>query len=515
MVRSGEHERVRPIQFLLGDRLVRLADADPGMTVLEWLRGPAGLRGTKEGCAEGDCGACTVAIGECGTDGQVQYRPANACIQFLPSLDGRQLLTVEHLSPGLGQLHPVQSAMVAAHASQCGFCTPGFVMMLFTLYRAWRADGIQPDRQRIDDGLAGNLCRCTGYGPIVQAAEMMMAEADTAAEAPPTAGSDVIVDTLTALAVAPPLDIVGRGKRWLAPRHLQAALDLVADLPDAVIVAGATDVGLWVTKQHRSLATVISVSEVAELRAMTVTDEAVTIGAAVTYAEAHQTLERLWPDFGEVIRRIGSVQIRSSATIGGNLANGSPIGDTAPILIALGATITLSSRARGARTIPVEEFFLSYGHQDRQAGELLTAITIPRRRDAGWGLHASKVSKRFDQDITAVLGAFHLRLIDGWVDEVRVAYGGMAGTPARARAVETALMGRPWTEETVDLAAARLVDDFSPMTDWRGTAAYRMTVAGNLLRRAWIETASPGTPTRLSGSAAGLLDHGPGPGGGR
>ncbi len=465
------------IRFLMDGEVRELSGVDPTLTVLNLLRTDLRRTGTKEGCAEGDCGACTVALGEL-IEGKVRWRAVNACILFAPMLDGRAIATVESLGRA-GTPHPVQTAMVEHHGSQCGFCTPGFVMSLWTLYQS-PAEACPP----IDDALAGNLCRCTGYVPIVKAAQAMR-------ELEPVVEPDVSLQ-LRALAKDEPLSLEfedtlhGATKRWFAPKTLDQLAELTSAWPEAVVLAGATDVGLWVTKQHRTLPTVISLNDVTELRAFGDTPEGLRIGAGVRYSDAIDLLAGRWPDLGEMMRRLGSVQVRNSGTIGGNIANGSPIGDMPPPLIALGATVTLR-RGSERRTLPLEDYFLAYGKQDRKPGEFVECLTVPAP-DPAVSLHVYKLTKRFDQDISAVCGAFAVKVADGVVESARVAFGGMAATPKRATATEAALTGRPWTESTVEAAMMAMDQDFAPITDMRASAAYRQASARNLLMKAYAES---------------------------
>ena len=479
------------IRFLLGSEVRVLRSVDPTMTVLDYLRHVEGLVGTKEGCNEGDCGACTVTRVRL-VDGGLRYEAVNACIQFVGTLDGCQLLTIEHLSNRDDRLHPVQQAMVDCHGSQCGFCTPGFVMSLFALTR--HTDRA-PDDAAIDDALAGNLCRCTGYAPIVRAAKRMYDLDPRADEI--TAREAETISALRTLADDETVSVEKDGRRFFAPATVEALADLVLAHPDATIVAGSTDVGLWVTKQMRRPATVIYVGRVPALARLADTAEGLAIGAAVTYTDAAAALARHFPDMGEVIRRLGSVPIRNAGTIGGNVANASPIGDSPPMLIAAGATLHLRCGAK-RRAMPIEDFFIDYGKQDRQSGEFVEKIVVPAPAP-GTRFRAYKISKRFDQDISAVLGAFAVRLEGETVAEARIAYGGMAATPKRARAVEARLIGAAWTEATVRAAMADLPQDFQPITDWRASADYRLRTAQNLLLRLFIETSDPGTETRLVG----------------
>lgn len=455
------------VRFLLDGAVVDLAAPDPTGTLLETLRGPLRRTGTKEGCAEGDCGACTVLVGEAAGDA-VQWRAVNACILFLPMVHGKAVMTVESLSAG-GALNPLQACMAANGSSQCGFCTPGFVMSL-----QGRAIGALGSELPVADVIAGNLCRCTGYGPILEAGEHVgrLARDDSAVAA-----------GLAALSGEGMASGTFDGRQWFVPRSSDELVEVLAAYPQARIVAGATDVGLWVTKGLRDLDQVVFIGDVADLKAIEETPEGLRIGAGVRYAEAHGALARLHPDLGEMVRRIGGLQVRSSATVCGNIANGSPIGDGPPALIALGAELTLRS-ASGRRTMPLEAYFLEYGKQDRRAGEFVESVFVPRP-GANTVIHISKLSRRFDSDISAVLGAFALTVKAGMVTAARVSFGGMAATPRRAAGCEATLVGQPFSEATIAEAAEALKGDFSPLSDVRGTAAYRIEVAAALLWRLW------------------------------
>ena len=478
-----------PLRFLLDDEIVTLDAIDPTMTVLEWLRGVRRRTGTKEGCAEGDCGACTVVVGELAGDAVV-WRAVNACILFVPMLAGRALRTVESLCG----THPVQRELVARHGSQCGFCTPGFVMSLYA-----RSIGAAGTRGvPVADVIAGNLCRCTGYGPILAAGEAVKPHVPNDAYVATMLRSIVQHETL-ALEFADPLS--GIVRRWFAPRDGATLAALLTAYPAANLLAGGTDVGLWVTKQQRALATVIWLGELAELNVLVEDAAGLRIGAGVRYADAHAALARLHPDLGELVRRLGAVQVRNAGTIGGNIANGSPIGDMPPALIALGATLVLAG-PDGLRTLPLEEYFLDYAKQDRRAGEYVAEILVPRPLPETL-VRMVKLSKRFDSDISAVCGAFAITIVDGIVTAARIAFGGMAGTPRRARHCEAALIGAAWSEAGVERAAAMLAQDYAPLSDVRGSSAYRLTAAANLLRRIWIEQAYPDEPVSVL-----ALDHG-------
>jgi xanthine dehydrogenase small subunit len=483
------------IRFLLGDEERSLRDIDPQMTVLEYLRLDERKVGTKEGCAEGDCGACTVVLGEPDDKGGMAYRTVNACIQFVPTLDGKQLLTVEHLKSTDGTLHPVQQAMVDTHGSQCGFCTPGFVM---SLYQLW-LDGGEDDRGAINDALAGNLCRCTGYGPIIEAARKAggVAANDSADQ---KRRADISARLTAMVADAGTLALEHPAGRYFAPRTSDELAELLIAHPDATVLAGGTDVGLWVTKMLKRLDPIIYIGDVADIQSVYETEDALIIGAGVTYSRAHDALGRVASDVGELVRRIGSRQIRNAGTVGGNIANGSPIGDTPPALIALGAKIVLRM-GDVRREVPLEEFFISYGKQDRVAGEFVESVIVPKPK-SGLVFKAYKISKRFDQDITAVLAAFAIKIDDGKVSEFRVAFGGMAGTPMRAKKCEAALIGKDWDEASLNAAQMALASEFSPMSDMRASKEYRMLVAQNLLTKLFIETNAPDVATRLVGKEA-------------
>ena len=432
------------IKFSLNGETVEL-DVPPTMTLLDWLREDRELTGTKEGCNEGDCGACTVMV--TGEDGA---RALNACILFMPQLHGKAVRTVEGISGPKGALHPVQQAMIEKHGSQCGFCTPGFVVSM--------AVGHLRGREDHDNVLAGNLCRCTGYAPIVRAAE--------------AASDEPIPEWMNDT----PLDVPALG---FAPETSDELAEWYQNHPEGTLIAGATDVGLWVTKQLRDLKDVAFLNRCRDLQQIALSDDTITIGAAVTMADVHGLMRDHHPSYAEMIRRYGSEQVRQAATIGGNVANGSPIGDNPPALIALGATLQLRC-GDARRTILAEDFFIEYGKQDRAPGEFLEAITIPKTAP---NLRCYKISKRFDQDISAVCGCFNVTVDKGKVASANIAFGGMAGIPKRADKVEAALIGAEWSIETIEAVLPLFSDDFTPLTDMRASADYRLKAAQNLLVR--------------------------------
>lgn len=478
-----------PTRFVSrGQVMVVGPDAPHTMTVLEYLRLRLRRTGSKEGCAEGDCGACTVVIAELGPDGSLRYRAVNACILFVYQLDGKALFTVEDLADENGQLHPVQQAMVEAHASQCGFCTPGFVMSLFAYFRGHE----KADDESLKDALAGNLCRCTGYRPILDAGHRMFEgrsmDSFTAEEAALAAQLKALADGRHRM-----LRHSTPGGDFIAPRSTAELAETLCALPagDTWLLAGGTDVGLWVTKQGRAPRSLVYLGGIPELKQIAERPDETEIGAAVTYTDAFEAIARLHPAFARMLRRLGSTQIRNSGTLGGNIANGSPIGDSMPALIALGATLKLQGKA-GMRTMPLEDFFLGYRKTALKSGEFVAGVTVKKPGPQSQ-VGVYKLSKRFDQDISAVLAAFHVVLEGDVVKQARLAYGGMAGIPARARQAEAALAGQPFTPEGIEPAVAALTADFSPMSDMRASAEYRLLAAQNLLRKFCMEV-STGKP---------------------
>jgi xanthine dehydrogenase small subunit len=477
------------IRFLRRGQVVEVANFHPRTTLLDYLRLQERSTGTKEGCAEGDCGACTVVLGRL-KGGRLVYEPVNACILLLGQVDGAELVTVEDLA-GNG-LHPVQAAMVAHHGSQCGFCTPGIVMSLFALYQ----EGPRPvTRRGVNDALAGNLCRCTGYRPIVDAAlEACGAEPEDRF----AVRREETVRALQRLHDSDDL-CVGRETFFAAPAGEESLTELCGAHPDATLIAGATDVGLWVTKAFVELDEVIWLGRVQGLDRLEDQGDTLSIGAMTSHADAYAALGAIDPDLGELMRRFGSVQVRASGTVGGNIANGSPIGDLPPALIALGATLELRSR-EGIRSMPLEDFFIAYGKQDRRAGEYVRRVLVPKLRP-NEVFRTFKVTKRFDEDISAVMGAFKIVIEGRRITGARIAYGGMAATPKRALETEAALAGASLHEPgSWDAALDALARDYQPLTDHRASAAYRALVARNLLFKALVELAAGDSrQTRLVG----------------
>jgi len=480
------------IRFLLNGGPVEVAGSPPQTTLLQYLRDEQHLTGTKEGCAEGDCGACTVVLATPAGD-RLSWQPINACIRLLPSVDGKAVFTVESLRPSADRLHPVQQALVDAHASQCGFCTPGFVMSLFGLYKNVE----RPARKQCISALSGNLCRCTGYRPIVDAALAMHehpAPDDWRAPASVDANASEIAlaQALRALQRAASFEYQAAGQRWIAPRTRDELAAACARHPQARIVAGATDLALRVTKAHEALGDLISISAVDELDCIDVSDRTICIGAAVSLEHAFAALVREWPETAEVWDRFASIPIRNSGTLAGNIANGSPIGDSMPVLMALGAEIELLSQA-GVRLLPLDTFYLAYQKTARNADEAIVSVRIPRRI-ADLKLRAYKISKRYDQDISAVFACLALCVRAGRIVTARVGCGGVAPVPVRARNTEASLAGRAFDASTLEVAAQVLAGEFAPIDDMRASARYRSRVLANLLRRFWHECGDSTSP---------------------
>ncbi|MFO1191219.1 MAG: xanthine dehydrogenase small subunit [Rhodoferax sp.] len=468
------------IRFVRRGETVTLRDVPPDRTLLDLLREDLGCTGTKEGCGEGDCGACTVVLGEA-VDGAVQYRAVNSCIRLAHAVDGLALWTVEDLAGPDGQLHPAQEAMVQCHGSQCGFCTPGFVMSLFGMYQNRVCQGQAITRAQAREDLSGNLCRCTGYRPILDAAEQM------AALPPVRVDEPALLRQLQALATPTPAPDAA----YLAPRTLDALLTLRQRHPQAQLVAGCTDVGLWVTKQHRQFAQVLDVTRVAELRRVERYPHHVAIGAAVSLTDAFAALCADRPQLHAFATRFAGLPVRNAGTLGGNVANGSPIGDSMPLLIALGASIVLMRRG-GHRELPLESLYTGYRQNVMAPDEVLAWIKVPLPVDGAQAgrefLRVYKISKRFDDDISAVCLAVRLQLADGRVQSASVGVGGVAATPVRAWQTEAALTGQPWSADTARQAGAVLRGEFRPISDMRASAAYRSAVLGNLLERLWLDS---------------------------
>lgn len=476
------------IQFLLNRALRTEHDLDPNMTVLNYLREKCSKTGTKEGCASGDCGACTVVVGELvGED--IRYRTLNSCLTFVSALHGKQLITVEDLKHE-ARLHPVQQAMADCHGSQCGFCTPGFVMSLFALDK----NSPQYSQPKTLEALAGNLCRCTGYRPIIAAAEQA---ADQHRPDHFDAGKAETIKQLKSIDPKAIAELNDGTKRSLIPQTVSELAMAYEANPDARLLAGGTDLALEVTQFHRTLETLIYVGGIKEMQGVEAFDNRIELGAAAALTDCYQALAEEFPDFGELLHRFASLQIRNQSTLGGNIGNASPIGDTPPLLIALGASLVLR-KGKQQRTLLLEDFFLDYKKTDRQPGEFIEKIIVPRLGD--YEFRAYKISKRLDDDISAVCAAIAIRLdpATGAVSDARIVFGGMAAIPKRAAACEQALVGSAWNEATLELACTALAQDFTPLSDFRASREYRLSTAQNLLRKYFLEVQSSTIETRVT-----------------
>jgi xanthine dehydrogenase small subunit len=477
----------RPLRLIVNGEPIEIRGVPAATTLLDWLREHAGLKGTKEGCAEGDCGACTVVVERLAGNGTVRREPINACISMIGQLDGVAIRTVEGLSPDGEPLHPVQAALAEGGGTQCGFCTPGFVMSAY----AFAAGGEPREAGRIHDALAGNLCRCTGYRPIVDALLKMAPGPD-----PLERGRARLAAVLRAQPRRSGARFEHQGLWFHAPATFREALALRAKHLDAVVLAGGTDVGLRVSRQRETLPAIIHVGRIAALTAVKQDKRHIVFGASVTCASALDLLAAHYPGLHTYLTRFGSRQIRSMATLGGNIATASPIGDSLPILLALDAKIKVSSAKRGARTIDADKFFTGYRRTALAKDELIESIAIPKPSE-DTVLFADKISKRRDQDISTLCGVFRLRVADGIIRDVRLAFGGMAPTPRRARKAEAALLGQRIEDDTFAAVGKHIADEFAPISDWRGSSEYRRAVAKNLLQRLYLRLTGPNLPLEL------------------
>ncbi|GLU38540.1 xanthine dehydrogenase small subunit [Pseudomonas sp. NBRC 100443] len=486
------------IRFLL-NRELRVEDRlDPNLTVLNYLRQHLGKTGTKEGCASGDCGACTVVVGELvGAEGaeRIRYRTLNSCLTFVSALHGKQLIVVDDLKHR-GELHGVQQAMVDCHGSQCGFCTPGFVMSLFALQK--NSAGETPEARKAEayEALAGNLCRCTGYRPILDAAEQSCCQ-----KRPDQfdAAQQQTIAQLKAIAPRETAELNSGDKRCLLPLTIADLADLYSANPQARLLAGGTDLALEVTQFHRELPVMIYVGHVEEMKRVEVLADRIELGAAAPLTDCYAALAHDYPDFGELLHRFASLQIRNQGTLGGNIGNASPIGDSPPLLIALGARIVLR-KGESSRELPIEDYFIDYKVTAREEGEFIEKVIVPRPQ-ANQAFRAYKVSKRLDDDISAVCAAFSISVEDCRISAVRSGFGGMAAIPKRARACEAALLGQPFNAATFERAAIALGEDFTPLSDFRASKEYRLLTAQNLLRKCFLELEAPQAVTRVTAYA--------------
>jgi xanthine dehydrogenase small subunit len=478
------------VRFLLNNDDVVIENIDPNLTVLQYLREIQFKSGTKEGCASGDCGACTVVLAELDENkpDQLNYKSINSCITFVGSLHGKQLITVEDLKDG-AKLHHAQQTIVDNHGSQCGFCTPGFVMSSFALHKHNKT----PSRSEVLEALAGNLCRCTGYRSIIEAAitSNKSTEQDSFAQ-----HYQQTLSKLIELKKLPKPVLSGNNHDFISPKNIdELAYELTSE-PNSTLVAGGTDLALSVTQNLATIDKLVYVGNVKELTSMTETEAEIIIGSALPYSKFIETLHHYYPELGDMIERIGSKQVRNTGTLGGNVGNASPIGDMPPALIALGANMTLHLNGE-ERTILVEDYFVDYKKTVLKPSEFIKSIQIPKPT-AGQTLKLYKISKRIDDDISAVLAAFFIEQGDGGkITNVRLAFGGMAGIPKRASATEQTLQGKSLDKESVAQAKLALATDFQPMSDVRASDKYRMKVAQNLIEKCYLEMQNRTIETRV------------------
>lgn len=467
----------QPLRFIKRDVIICVNNVPPARTLLEVLREDLHCTSAKEGCNEGDCGACTVVLGEA-LNGQLKYSAVNSCIRMAHSVDGLALWTAADLTQADGTLHPAQQALVQCHGSQCGFCTPGFVMSLFGMYQNHGGKGEPITRELAQEELSGNLCRCTGYRPILDAAQTM---------------GKLPVVHIDETGLLQKLEHLRQSKRrlngnlsYISPISLSELLTARSANPKAQIVAGCTDVGLWINKMHMQFEQILDVTRVEELRQIEDYQNHIAIGAAVTLKDAFAALIKDRPQLHAFASRFAGLPVRNSGTLGGNVANGSPIGDAMPLLIALGANVVLMS-VRGHREIALDYLYTGYRKNVMEPDEVLAWIKVPKPT-AGELLKVYKISKRFEDDISAVCLAIKLHIAEDKVVSAAIGAGGVAATPARALKTEAVLIGQAWTQATVKQAIIKLRDEFSPISDMRASAGYRLQVLGNLLQRFWLES---------------------------
>ena len=467
------------IRFLINNDIVELNEARADLTLLQFIREHRKKTGTKEGCAAGDCGACTVVLVEPAASNKetLHYRTVNSCITLMSAVHGKQLLFVEHLSDGK-HLHPVQQALVDHHGTQCGFCTPGFIMSMFALYHS----NAKPNRDEVLQALSGNLCRCTGYRPIIDAT---LAVCEQSPNDQFSAQQSKTLATLLSLANTPP---TGTGKVY-TPTSREELKALISEFPNAQLVAGSTDLSLQFTQQLKNIDTLISVTHIDALKQLTNSGHSLVIGAAVALNDAAPFLLNAFPQVAELVTRFASLPIRNQATMGGNVANASPIGDMPPLLLALNATLHLDNGDK-VRTLPISRFFTGYRETQLERSEWISAIEIPLKQPAQV-LAAYKISKRFEDDISAVCAVFNLTLDNGNVAAITTGFGGVAAIPSTCQALENALKGKQFSSsECLNLGKQILFDAFTPIDDVRATAEYRKTVLANLWHRFWLENQS-------------------------
>ena len=463
------------IEFVYQDRIFEVKDPDSNETLLNYIRTKLKKTGTKEGCAEGGCGACTVVLGEL-QNNEISYRAINSCITFLPTLQGKQLILVEDLISKEGSLHPVQQAMVSYHGSQCGFCTPGFVMSLFSMFK--KHSKFKDDE--IKDSIAGNLCRCTGYQPIIKAAKSLKNKNKIDHFTKNKKNTINLLKKINNRSIV----IYNKGKKYFAPRYVQELKKILKKNIDANFLSGGTDLSLSVTKERKDISSIIYMNSIRELNYIKNNNKYIEIGASTPLIELESYIKKYYPDFTKILKRYGSPQIRNVATVAGNIATASPIGDCLPLLLSLNAQIVLQDLKK-TKILFLDNFYVSYRKTNLKKGQFISSIRIPLFK--GNIFKSYKVSKRFDDDISSVCAAFNLEIVKNKVQRARIAYGGMAVIPKRAIYCEKILSNSLVTDEIIDKAKRALEKDFKPISDMRASRLYRMEVAKNLLEKCFAE----------------------------
>ncbi len=469
------------IQFLFSNQIYKIKNPDPNKTILSYVREDLKKTGTKEGCAEGGCGACTIVLGELQKN-KIIYKAINACIAFLPTLNGKQLILVEDLIGNNQKLHPVQEAMVKFHGSQCGFCTPGFTMSLFSMYKNNRS----VNKDIVDEALSGNLCRCTGYRPIIDAAKSLNNKIDLDHF---KKNQNRTINLLKKIQISE-VEINNKGKRYFAPKTIINLKKILKKYPNAKILSGGTDLSLEVTKLRKEIKTIVSLNSLENLNFIKKNKNYIEIGATTSLIEFQNFIKKYFTDFYEVLKRYGSLQIRNVGTIAGNIATASPIGDTLPLLLTLEAKVMVQGINK-IKTFSLNEFFVSYRKTKLKKGEFIYSIKIPIIKDSIF--KAYKISKRFDDDISSVCGSFIFSIQNNKIKKAVIAYGGMSEIPKRASAIENRLLNSEFSENTFEKAVNLINKDFSPLDDMRASKNYRIAVAKNLLLKAFHEIKSKKT----------------------
>ena len=462
------------IKFIHKNKIVELSNPDSNETLLNFIRTKLKKTGTKEGCAEGGCGACTVVLGEL-ENNNINYKAINACIAFVPSLEGKQIILVEDLI-SKGELHPVQKAMVNYHGSQCGFCTPGFVMSLFAMYKNYSSYS----EAIIKDSIQGNLCRCTGYRPIIDAAKSL----NKKSRFDHFSKNKKITLGLLRKIKQRNIAIINDNKKYFAPKSVNELKRIFKQEPNSKLISGGTDVSLIVTKERKDLNSLIYMNSINELNYIKENNNYIEVGATTPLINFESFIKKYFPDFSQILKRYGSVQIRNICTIAGNIATASPIGDTLPLLLVLDSQIVIKDKSK-TQILPLNGFFIGYRKTKLKKGQFIHSIRIPVLKKNIF--KAYKISKRIDDDISSVCASFNIEINNNKIKKIRIAYGGMSSIPKRAFNCEKILLNSFLSDKTIDKAKKLLEKDFKPITDARASKKYRMEVAKNLLEKCFLE----------------------------